>query len=209
MGSRQVHHYVAQMNLGRFSHEPDRENPSLWTLESGSGRIRKSSVRNEAAITDYNRLDKSDGEHEPELAEQAFSEIETLARPVLDKISVRQALTPRERIALATFLQLQYQRTPRMRENMRFVTREAARLWAHMKLSDREHVRDFLENEGRTAGRPNGPGRPRPGGSRPLRRRPASASPASASPVRRGNDLPDSSQSSDSSHPQCRMRAVQ
>ena len=133
MGSRQVHHYVAQMNLGRFSHEPDRENPSLWTLESGSGRIRKSSVRNEAAITDYNRLDKSDGEHEPELAEQAFSEIETLARPVLDKISVRQALTPRERIALATFLQLQYQRTPRMRENMRFVTREAARLWADRK----------------------------------------------------------------------------
>ena len=79
-------------------------------------------MRNEAAITDYNRLDNSDGQQEPELAEQAFSEIETLARPVLDKISARQALTPRERIALATFLQLQYQRTPRMRENMRFVT---------------------------------------------------------------------------------------
>jgi hypothetical protein len=71
VGTRQVHHYVAQMNLGRFSVEPDRENPPLWTLESGSGRIRKSSVRNEAAITDYNRLDDSDGEHEPELAEQA------------------------------------------------------------------------------------------------------------------------------------------
>ena len=86
VGSRQVHHYVAQMNLGRFSVEPDRENPPLWTLESGSGRIRKSSVRNEAAITDYNRLDDSDAEVEPELAEQAFSEIETLARPVLDKV---------------------------------------------------------------------------------------------------------------------------
>ena len=150
VGSRQVHHYVAQMNLGRFSVEPDRENPPLWTLESGSGRIRKSSVRNEAAITDYNRLDDSDAEVEPELAEQAFSEIETLARPVLDKVSARHALTPRERIALAAFLQLQYQRTPRMRENMRFVTKEAARLWAQMKLSDREHVRDFLESEGRT-----------------------------------------------------------
>lgn len=106
MGSRQVHHYVAQMNLGRFSAEPDRENPPLWTLESGSGRIRKSSVRNEAAVTDYNRLDESDLEVEPELAEQAFSEIETPARPVLDKVSARHALTPRERIALAAFLQL-------------------------------------------------------------------------------------------------------
>ena len=133
VGSRQVHHYVAQMNLGRFSIEPDRENPPLWTLESGSGRIRKSSVRNEAAITDYNRLDDSDGEHGPELAEQAFSEIETLARPVLDKVAARHALTPRERIALAAFLQLQYQRTPRMRENMRFVTRQAAQLWAQMR----------------------------------------------------------------------------
>ena len=57
VGSRQVHHYVAQMNLGRFSVEPDRENPPLWTLESGSGRIRKSSVRNEAAITDYQAAD--------------------------------------------------------------------------------------------------------------------------------------------------------
>jgi hypothetical protein len=94
VGSRQVHHYVAQMNLGRFSIEPDRENPPLWTLESGSGKIRKSSVRNEAAITDYNRLDDSDGEHGPELAEQAFSEIETLARPVLDKIAARHALAP-------------------------------------------------------------------------------------------------------------------
>jgi hypothetical protein len=150
VGSRQVHHYVAQMILSRFSVEPNRENPSLWTLEFSSGRIRKSSVRNEAGITDYNRLDDSDGEHEPELAEQAFSEIETLARPVLDKISAREALTPRERIALATFLQLQYQRTPRMRENMRFVTEQAARLWTQMKLSDREHVRDFLESEGRT-----------------------------------------------------------
>lgn len=127
-GSRQVHHYVAQMNLSRFSVEPDRENPALWTLESGSGRIRKPSVRNEAAITGCNRLGNSNGEHGPELAEQAFSEIETLARPVLDKVSARRALTPRERIALATFLQLQYQRTPRMRENMRFVTRQAARL---------------------------------------------------------------------------------
>jgi Protein of unknown function (DUF4238) len=150
VGSRQVHHYVAQMNLGRFSVEPDRENPPLCILESNTGRIRKSSVRNEAAVTDYNRLDDSDGGHEPELAEQAFSEIETLARPVLDKISARDALTPPERISLAAFLQLQYQRTPRMRENMRFIQREGARLWAQMKLSDREHVRSFLESEGRT-----------------------------------------------------------
>jgi len=94
VGSRQVHHYVAQMNLGRFSVEPDRENPPLWTLESGSGRIRKSSVQNEAAITNYNRLDDSDGELEPELAEQAFSEIETLARPVLDKSRHAMRLLP-------------------------------------------------------------------------------------------------------------------
>lgn len=149
VGGRQVHHYVAQMNLGRFSVEPDRENPPLWILESGSGRIRKSSVRNEAAVTDYNRLDDSDGGQEPELAEQAFSEIEALASPVLDKISAREALTRPERFSLATFLQLQYQRTPRMRENMRFIQSEGARFWAQKKLSDRERVRDFLESEGR------------------------------------------------------------
>jgi hypothetical protein len=45
VGSRQLHHYVAQMNLGRFSVEPDRENPPLWTMESGSGRIRKAQAR--------------------------------------------------------------------------------------------------------------------------------------------------------------------
>jgi len=150
VGSRQLHHYVAQMNLGRFSAEPDRGNPPLWTLESGSGRIRRSSARNEAAVTDYNRLDDSDGGHEPELAEQGFSEIETLARPVLDKVSAGQALTSRERIALAAFLQLQHQRTPRMRENMSFVREQAARLWAQVKLSDREHVREFLQSDGRT-----------------------------------------------------------
>ncbi len=150
MGSRQVHHYVPQMNLGRFSGEPDRDNPTLWTLEFGSGRIRRSSVHSEAAVTNYNRLDDSKGDREPELAEQAFSEIESLARPVLDKVSAVQPLTPGERIALATFLQLQYQRTPRMRENMCFVTAQAAQLWAQMKLSDREHVRDFLEGAGQS-----------------------------------------------------------
>jgi Protein of unknown function (DUF4238) len=114
------------------------------------GRIRKSSARNEAAVTDYNRHDDSDGGDAPELAEQAFSEIETLARPVLDKVSAGQALTPREWIALAAFLQMQHQRTPRMRENMRFVREQAARLWAQVKLSDREHVREFLQMDGRT-----------------------------------------------------------
>lgn len=88
------------------------------------------------------------GGREPELAEQAFSEIETLARPVLDRVSAGQALTPRERIALAAFLQMQHQ-PPGMRENMRFVREQAARLWAQVKLSDREHVREFLQGDGR------------------------------------------------------------
>jgi hypothetical protein len=147
-GGRQAHHYVAQMNLGKFSVEPDRDNPVLWTLEFGSGRIRRSSVRNEAAVTNYNRLDESNGNNEPELAEQAFSEIESLARPALDKVTDLKPLTSSERMALATFVQLQYQRTPRMRENMRFITVEAARLWVQMKLSDRDRVREFLESEG-------------------------------------------------------------
>jgi Protein of unknown function (DUF4238) len=146
-GSREAHHYVPQMSLRRFSAEPDQDNPLLWTLEFASGRIRRSSVRNEAAVTNYNRLDGSQG-REPGLAERAFGEIEAAAGPVLDKISAGQPVTTSERVALAVFLQLQHQRTPRMRENMRFVTMQAARLWAQMKLSDREHVREALKSEG-------------------------------------------------------------
>lgn len=77
-GSREAHHYVPQMILRRFSAEPDQDNPLLWTLEFASGRIRRSSVRNEAAVTDYNRLDDSQG-REPGLAERAFGEIEAAA----------------------------------------------------------------------------------------------------------------------------------
>jgi hypothetical protein len=36
-----------------------------------------------------------------------------------------------------------------MRENMRFVREQAARLWAQVKLSDRVHVREFLQGYGR------------------------------------------------------------
>ncbi|HEX3963598.1 MAG TPA: hypothetical protein VHZ03_44335 [Trebonia sp.] len=37
-----------------------------------------------------------------------------------------------------------------MRENMRFVKEQAVRLWAQAKLTDREHVREFLQGDGRT-----------------------------------------------------------
>jgi hypothetical protein len=132
------------MCLGRFSAEPEQDNPPLWVLEYGTGKIRRSSVHNEAAVTHYNRLDNE----EPDLAERGFSEIESLAGPALGKVSSGEPILQSGRIALAIFLQLQHQRTPRMRENMRFVHSQGARIFMQMTLSDREIVRSFLESEG-------------------------------------------------------------
>ena len=56
VGSRQAHHYVPQMNLGRFSPEPGRDNPLLWTLECSTGRVRKSSVNVGRLVTLYRQL---------------------------------------------------------------------------------------------------------------------------------------------------------
>jgi hypothetical protein len=55
MGSAKLHHYVPQLLLRRFSARPRAKNPPLIKLDLKTGRLSRTSVGNEAAISHYNR----------------------------------------------------------------------------------------------------------------------------------------------------------
>jgi hypothetical protein len=77
-----LHHYVPMMLLRRFSEAPAEENPRIACLDKATGSIRWSSVRNEAAVTDHNRLrevPERDPELDPLAAEHIVSVIEDAA----------------------------------------------------------------------------------------------------------------------------------
>jgi hypothetical protein len=147
VGGSKLHHYVPQMSLRRFSSEPERENPPLWALAFGTGKITTTSVRNEAAVNHYNRIDVADTDSD--IVERALSEVESKASFVFNKVSSGQRIGPEDQLTLALFLQLQHQRTPRGRENLRFVQSQAATLYMQVELSNDERVKEFLESEGK------------------------------------------------------------
>lgn len=142
MDQSKLHHYVPRMLLRRFSTGAG-ENPQLYRLDVDRGRIAVTNVRNEAAVTHYNRL-----EHlvtkAPMTIEQTLAAIEGLTKPILDAIVEGRAPSLDAMRMLATFVYLQHQRTPRAREWSKFAQDHAGRLSAEVRISDHDAVRDVL-----------------------------------------------------------------
>lgn len=145
MDQSKLHHYVPQMLLRRFS-QATGENPLLHRLDVHSGRIAVTNVRNEAAITHYNRLESLVLKSSMTI-EQTLAAVEGSTKPILDAIVEGRVPSFDEMRMLATFVYLQHQRTPRAREWSRYWSDETARMMAEVQCSNRDAVRDVLQQD--------------------------------------------------------------
>jgi len=105
------HHYVPRFLLRRFSSDPLAENPLVWWLDTRSGRLYKSTVESVAVIRHYYRLEEL-GNFSRTLVEDALAVVEGWAAKAVRKLAEGEGLNPRDRVNMATFLQVQQHRTP-------------------------------------------------------------------------------------------------
>lgn len=114
MSSPKRHHYVSQMHLRRFAADPASPAPIVHTLDVSTGRPSRAAVRDEAVIGQYNRLLPT-SEVSPLYVEETLGKLEGAVSRIFDRIVERQPLSDEQRVHLAFFVYLQFQRTPRGR----------------------------------------------------------------------------------------------
>jgi len=119
-----LHHYVPQMHLRRFADGAER----LITVDIARNSRFPRSVGDAAAQNYFYAVDDDEGRRSMAV-EQALSELEGVAASAIDRLLAGDfppAADTRE--AIATFLGLQWTRTPRARDGTNRITDAAARL---------------------------------------------------------------------------------
>src|SRR5512132_4422999 len=95
-------HYVPQLLLRRFSTQPKAKNPPLVKLDLKTGRPSRTSVKNEAAISHYNRPEPK-SKIPPRLIEETLSKIEAAAAKPIQELVDGRLLAQTERLDVALF----------------------------------------------------------------------------------------------------------
>lgn len=140
------------MILRRFSADPAAENGPLAVLDKATGKVRVSSVRNEAAVTHYNRLEelpKVNPAVDPLLVETVLGMIEGSGDQAIRRLELGEPLTAIRRLEMAFFVYFQYHRTPRGRSWGKYVQEQAHTMWMMHQLLDRnigQRLRDSGED---------------------------------------------------------------
>jgi Protein of unknown function (DUF4238) len=148
MGAAKLHHYVSQLLLRRFSAQPRAKNPLLVKLDLKTGRPSPTSVKNEAAISHYNRPEQ-ESKIPPGLIEETLSKVETAAaRPIQELVDGR-LLTQAERLDVALFAFLQWRRTPLSRAWQRHTLETGAKLHEMGYLADQHAVQEAWARQGK------------------------------------------------------------
>lgn len=148
MTAAKRHHVVPRMLLRRFSSDPAHKNPPLWRLDKATGTPAGTSVNNETVIGHYYRMGDPSVPFPPGFAEETLSSIESAASTSIQKLVEGIPLTARERQAMAYFLHVQHERTPRGRAWHAFADEQMHTELLKMKLSDPELVQNHFKEKG-------------------------------------------------------------
>ncbi len=147
MSDAKLHHFVPQFLLRRFSIEPAEDAAQLWRLDKATGKTEQRAVRLEAAVTGYNDL--LEAENIPKgYVEHALSLIEGEAAGIIGDLIEGQSIDPPQRVAMALFLYLQYQRTPRGRQWLTYTFEQSYTLDTMQRLLDPKQVQELHRLQG-------------------------------------------------------------
>jgi hypothetical protein len=147
MATAKVHHYVPRFLLGRFCGEPAADNPALWRLDKATGRTRRTSVRNEAAVSYYNQLQNVE-DLPADFVERTLGLVEERAASIVARLVEGEALDEGERLDVALFVYLQHHRTPRGRHWFVHGFEQSQKLELMHRLLDAGQMREFYRSEG-------------------------------------------------------------
>lgn len=107
------HHYVAQGYTRGFCESKNK----LYVFDKVANRIRPTTPKGIAYTRDFYTVDTIDEKDSDEI-EQALGQVETVAIPIIRKISLGQPLNKSEIADLAIYMAIQNGRTPHSRKQM-------------------------------------------------------------------------------------------
>jgi len=147
MGNAKLHHYVPQLLLRQFSANPKVRNPSLFKLDLKTGRTSATTVKNEGAISHFNRPEEGSNVP-PGAIEETLSLVETAAAKPLRKLAEGQHLTVPQQLNAALFMFLQHRRTPLGRAQTTHTLETGATLLQMVRLADPHAVQEAFAQQG-------------------------------------------------------------
>ncbi|MGO6739660.1 DUF4238 domain-containing protein [Rhizobium ruizarguesonis] len=117
MSETRNHHYVPQGYLRGFAVYPPAypKKAKLLTIDLTQGRSFTVSVRNIAAIRDFNRID-AEG-HDPNALENAYAGFESMAASAIKRVAKSGAFEGDDKILVLNLIALMATRNPRLRKN--------------------------------------------------------------------------------------------
>jgi hypothetical protein len=117
IGKKKRHHYIPCFYLNGFI-DPANE-PFIWVYQKGESQIIKATAANIALEKHYYSFTTPTGAKDSETFENALSEIEGKAAPLIEKIKKHQTLDNDDRAIFAAFLALMMTRVPNYRKILR------------------------------------------------------------------------------------------
>lgn len=142
------HHYLPKLVLRRFSIAQGTHEGLIWRGGLDDRSLRRVAPKYEAARTHYYSL-PPEFNLPPGFVEDTLMGIESLAGAAIARFERERALTPEDREALAIFLILQHRRTPTGRRELKFADEFMAKMYAELRISDKDAVREVLSESGR------------------------------------------------------------
>ncbi len=123
------------MHLKRFAANPGAPSPTVHTMDIATGKPSRAAVRDEAVIGQYNRLLPTSAVS-PLYVEETLGKLEAAVAQIFDRIVAGEPLSDEQRVHLAFFVYLQFQRTPRGRDRTRWIMEQGMTMALASRLLD-------------------------------------------------------------------------
>lgn len=138
------HHYVPAFYLRSFvdTSGPAEYEPYLWVVDLDTGRTRRQSPENTAALTDYYAVGDGDSRHD---VEKHLSEVEGKAAPVVGKLLAEaETIEGDDKRVLSYFAALQIVRVPAFRHRIEAFISDVGQTLNTMVIQSRDRYESAL-----------------------------------------------------------------
>lgn len=133
------HHILPRFYLDGFC-----KDGLLWVYDRQVDEFRKQSPINTAVITHYYTIEDEKGEKQSGV-ETILSQIESLAKPVIEKLIASENVSPQDRADLAIFIAIQFLRVPAFEHMFNDLQDHAMRKLNERTFSSVDKIKEILE----------------------------------------------------------------
>lgn len=140
MSNPKRHHFLPKFYLKYFC-----ENKLFWVYDREKNEYRKQTPNNTAIQKKYYSFIGCDGKEHNEIENKVLSDIETEARPIIDKINNKKMISPHEKIILTIFITFLHLRGPGFEKEMNDIFENFIKIYAKLTFSTEKNTKKIIK----------------------------------------------------------------